>query len=65
MEMTWVMTSQEFMAEAVRNKTGKNKGKRSIWFNGTKTDKTAGRQIEYCKEQFEKYIVTDFQRLKK
>lgn len=65
MDTTWIMTSQEFILEAVQNKTGKNKGKRSIWFNGTKTDKATGKKIEYCKEQFEKYIVTDFQRLKK
>ena len=65
MDMTWLMTSQEFIAEAVQNKTGKNQGKRSIWFNGTKTDKETGRRIEYCKKQFEKYVATDFGRLTK
>lgn len=59
------MTSQEFISEAVQNKTGKNMGKRSVWFNGTKTDKATGKKIEYCKEQFAKYVVTDCQRLKK
>lgn len=63
MDTTWIMTSKEFIAEAVQNKTGKNKGKRSIWFNGTKMDKTIGRKVEYCKKQFEKYVAKDFQKL--
>jgi len=63
MDTTWIMTSKEFIAEAVQNKTGKNKGKRSIWFNGTKTDKAVGRKVEYCKKQFEKYVAKDFQKL--
>jgi len=63
MDMTWVMTSQEFIAEASQNKTGNNKGKRSIWFNGTKTEKDTGQKIEYCKKRFEKYVVLDFKRL--
>ncbi len=60
MDMTWIMTSEEFIQEATQNKTGKNKGKRSIWFNGRNTKK----QIEHCKSQFEKYVVTNFDRLK-
>lgn len=63
MDTTWIMTSKEFIAEAAQNKTGKNKGKRSIWFNGTKTDKAKGRKVEYCKKQFEKYVAKDFQKL--
>ena len=63
MDTTWIMTSKEFIAEAAQNKTGKNKGKRSIWFNGTKTDKTKGQKVEYCKKQFEKYVAKDFQKL--
>ncbi len=39
MDMTWIMTSEEFIKESVQNKTGKNKGKCSIWFNGRKTDR--------------------------
>ncbi len=46
--------------ESVQNKTGKNKGKRSIWFNGRNTKK----QLEHCKPQFEKYIAENFNRLK-
>jgi hypothetical protein len=63
MDMTWIMTSKEFIEEAVQNKSGKNIGKRSIWFNGKKRDKTTGKTIEYCKAQFEKYIALDFTRL--
>ena len=39
LDKIWVMSSKEFIKEAVQNKNGLNKGKRSIWFNGTKTDK--------------------------
>jgi hypothetical protein len=65
MNMMWIMTSEEFIKESIQNKSGKNKGKRSIWFNGTKTDKTTGKKNEYCKIQFEKYISNDFSRLTK
>ena len=63
MDTTWVMTSSEFVAASVQNKTGKNKGKRSIWFNGTRKDKVKGGREEYCKPQFEKFIAKDFRRL--
>ncbi|MGD9639534.1 MAG: hypothetical protein AB7U85_10870 [Alphaproteobacteria bacterium] len=51
--------SKEFINEAVQNKTGKNAGKRSIWFNGKNTKA----QTEHVKPQFEKYIVTNFSRI--
>ena len=60
MDMMWIMTSEEFIQEAVQNKTGKNKGKRSIWFNGKNTKN----QTEHCKPQFIKYIAKNFNRLK-
>ncbi len=63
MDMTWIMTSREFVKASVQNKTGKNKGKRSIWFNGTRRDKYTGKREEYCKSQFEKFIAKDFRRL--
>ena len=59
MEMMWIMTSEEFIQESVQNKSGKNKGKRSIWFNGKNTKN----QTEHCKPQFEKYISYNFDRL--
>ena len=63
MDMTWLMTSAEFVAEASQNKSGKNKGKRNIWFNGRRTDRASGEVREHCKPQFEKYLMTDFSRL--
>jgi len=62
--LTWIMSSEEFIKESVQNKTGKNAGKRSIWFNGKKRDKATGQSVEYCKKQFEKYLAKDFSRLK-
>lgn len=59
---TWIMSSDEFLSECVTNKTGKNAGKRSIWFNGTKKDPTSGVPTEYGKPQFQKYLATDFSR---
>jgi hypothetical protein len=41
------------IAEAVQNKTGKNTGLRSIWFNGTKTDEATKQKVEYRKERYE------------
>ena len=65
LNMKWIMSSKEFVRESVQNKTGKNKGRRSIWFNGTKKSKITGKREEYCKPQFEKYIATNFRRLQK
>jgi hypothetical protein len=63
MDMTWIMTSAEFYKEAVRNKTGKNIGKRSVWFNGKRKNRQTGMTEEYCKPQWEKYLATDFHRI--
>ena len=60
---TWILSSQEFLQECVTNKTGKNAGKRSIWFNGCKTN-TKGEKEEYAKSKFDKYLATDFSRFK-
>lgn len=62
--LTWIMSSEEFIKESVQNKTGKNAGKRSIWFNGKKKDKITGQSAEYCKKRFEKYLAKGFWRLK-
>ena len=64
MDMTWLMTSDEFDQLAVKNKTGKNIGLRSIWFNGKKTNKETGVLVEHCKPQWEKFIAHDFSRIK-
>jgi hypothetical protein len=59
MDKIWIMTSEEFIRESHQNKSGKNVGKRTIWFNGKNT-KTA---TEHCKPQFECYVAMNFQRL--
>ena len=64
MDKMWMMSSVELIAESVQNTTGKNAGKRSIWFNGKRTDNATGEMIEVCKPRFEKYLATDFSRLK-
>ena len=58
----WIMSSEEFLKECVTNKTGKNAGKHSIWFNGNKTNKQTGVKEEYCYQKYEKYIAKDFSR---
>lgn len=60
LDTIWIMSSKDFIKESVQNKTGKNKGKRSIWFNGTRTNRETGKKYEYTKPQFEKYIAKDF-----
>lgn len=62
LDLMWIMSSDEFLKECVTNKTGKNTGKRSIWFNGNKKNKQTGVKEEYCYQKFEKYIAKDFSR---
>ncbi len=59
----WIMTSEEFIRESVQNKTGKNKGKRSIWFNGKRKNKTTGILDEHIHPRFEKYVAANFERI--
>jgi hypothetical protein len=54
-----IMSSKEFIKEADQNKSGKNIGKRSIWFNGKNTKENQ----EHIKPQFQKYVVKDFSRI--
>ena len=63
LNLTWIMTSEEFDREAVRNKSGKNIGLRSIWFNGRRKNKSTGVVEEYCKPQWEKYLASSFSRI--
>lgn len=60
LNLMWIMSSEEFLKECVTNKTGKNVGKRSIWFNGKKKDSITGEAKEYAKPRFDKYKVSDF-----
>jgi len=64
LETMWILSSEEFLKECVTNKNGKNCGKRSIWFNGNKIDKSIGEKKEYVYPRFEKYIATNFDRFK-
>ena len=57
------MTSEEFIAVSVQNKTGKNVGKRSVWFNGKRRNKVTGNVEEYCKPKFDEYLASDFSRI--
>ncbi len=59
LDTLWLMSSDEFLAESVQNKSGLNVGKRSIWFNGTKMNKAIGEREEYCKERYQKYVSQD------
>jgi len=63
MDMMWIMTSDEFKSAAHTNKTGKNVGKMTIWFNGKKKDKATGLYTEHCHPQWKKYVAEDFSRI--
>jgi hypothetical protein len=64
MNMKWIMTSAEFIRESLQYKSGRNEGKRSIWFNGHKKNKSTGEGIEYCRDRFKRYIAENYSRLK-
>ncbi|HQX51838.1 MAG TPA: hypothetical protein PLR25_18095 [Planctomycetaceae bacterium] len=49
MDTMWIMTSEEFIAHSDQNKSGNNTGKRTIWFNGRKTDRKTKAVAEHCK----------------
>ena len=63
MDLMWIMTSEEFDREAVKNKSGKNVGLRSIWFNGARKNKATGEVMEHCKPQWLKYVAGNFERI--
>ena len=60
LDKMWVMSSKEFIQKSHQNKTGKNAGVRSIWFNG----KSTKNQTEHVKPQFEKYLAYNFDRIR-
>jgi hypothetical protein len=64
LDLIWILTSEEFLKDSVQNKTGKNAGKRSIWFNGKRKNRDTGLREEYCKPQWEKYLAQDFSRIR-
>lgn len=59
MDTIWIMSSGEFTAEARKNKTGKNAGKRTIHFNG----KNSRTLTEHVRPQYLKYVAADFCRI--
>jgi hypothetical protein len=59
LDTMWIMSSREFLQEAVQNKSGKNVGKRSIWFNGKNTREGS----EHVRPRYERYVATSFSRL--
>ena len=66
MDTMWLMSSQDFVAHAATNKSGKNAGKRSIWFNGRSTRT----ETEHPKPKFDPWRISqdgrhDFSRLSK
>lgn len=61
MDKIWILSSKEFIKLANQNKKGKNKGKRSIWFNGKNTKGNT----EHVKPQFTKFTVNNFNRILK
>lgn len=62
LDKMWILSSEEFLQECVTNKSGKNAGKHSIWFNGKKKNPETSQKEEYAYEKFEKYACTDFSR---
>ncbi len=64
LDTMWIMSSEEFLEVCNTNKNGKNAGKRSIWFNGNKTDKATGNKKEYVYPKYSQYIETNFERFK-
>ena len=59
MDKMWILSSKEFIRNSVQNKTGQNKGKRSIWFNGKNTKE----KTEHVKPQFTRFLANDFIRI--
>jgi hypothetical protein len=64
LDATWIMSSEELIAESSQIKNGPNKGLRAIWLNGTKIDKATGERKEYAKPKYNKYLASDFSRFK-
>ena len=56
LDKMWILSSEEFITEAVQNKTGKNIGLRSIWFNGKSTKS----KTEHTYPRFDKYLHDNF-----
>lgn len=51
----WVLSSADFIEHAHMNKTGKNIGLSSIWFNGKRKDKKTGEYVEHIHPRFDQF----------
>lgn len=63
LDATWILTSDEFVANANQNKKGKNIGLRSIWFIGKRKAKSGDGYDEHIYPRFQRYVVTDFSKI--
>ena len=63
MDTMGILSSKEYLDECVTNKTGKNVGKRSIYFNGKRKNSETGEVDEYTLPRFEKYVAKNFSRI--
>jgi len=63
MDTTWLLSSREFLQASSANKSGKNKGLRTLSLNGRKKDRASGRVVEFCRPQFARFVVSSFERL--
>jgi hypothetical protein len=63
-ERMWILTSREFVRQAYRNKSGKNAGKYSIWFNGKRRDRQTGNLEEAVYPRFIPFLAMDFRRIR-
>jgi hypothetical protein len=59
----WIMTSEEFIAESHQNRSGKNAGLRSLWFNGKRANRGTGGYNEHLYPKFQRYVASDFRRI--
>ncbi len=64
LDLMWLMSSADFIAQASQNKNGKNIGKRSVWFNGRNTKA----QTEHPHARFNPWLISsdighDFSRI--
>jgi hypothetical protein len=65
MDKMWIMSSKEVIEKAYQNKEGKNKGKRSVWLNGSRKNKASGEHEEYPLPKFEMHLAQDFSLFRK
>lgn len=63
LDTMWIMTSAEFIAVSHQNKSGKNAGLRSVWFNGKRKNPVTGEYEEHVRPQFQRYVAVDFSRI--